>query len=161
MTMSTRSVIGTVAGDTWRGRYCHSDGYPSHQLTEILALVRRDGVDKVLKTITEDYYGWSFLTHTAAASDELPPSQQDGRFVKVEGYGTAYTTVRNQSAPDDWITADGDTGGAVYAYVLTRKDVIVYEREYDPDVWALRGRVSYAVEVGEALFDSLRAEVTA
>lgn len=28
--MSTNSVLAIQDGDGWRGRYCHSDGYPTH-----------------------------------------------------------------------------------------------------------------------------------
>jgi len=36
----------------------------------------------------------------------------------VDGIGVAYTTVDDQSSPDDWITHDGDDWGTEYAYVI-------------------------------------------
>lgn len=117
--MSTRSVIAEPQGDDWRGRYCHSDGYPSHQLVALHALVRRDGVDVVRKTLLHDHAGWSFIDPAAPDLDGAVPdrnapygspaqqayafspegSHGDGRFANIPGYGIAYTTTKFTTPP--------------------------------------------------------------
>ena len=112
--MSTRSVVAVQAGDGWRGRYVHSDGYPSGVGVTLLKLVERDGLEQVIKTLTQDHYGWSHLSSTQPDITGIKPpteldfgacgspefvahqfspkgSNGDGRFANVPGYGVAYT----------------------------------------------------------------------
>jgi hypothetical protein len=150
--MGTRSVIAIPHGDGWKGRYCHWDGYPSHQAETLQRLVARDGLQKTQKTLVFDYYGWSNLEHeqpditfveperrrlgavpTAAniAYDFGPDgSYGDGRFVNVPGYGVAYTTQDGQSSEGDWITHDSDNRGTEWAYVLSEGGLLVAKQSY-------------------------------
>jgi hypothetical protein len=108
--MSTRSFIGTIKDREYRGRYVHNDGYPSHMgetLAELLA--RRfngQGVDaavaELLAVLTEQHYGWSLIQF--GYNEPLGVGYDDGRFELVPGIGRAYTTHRNQSSPEDWVT---------------------------------------------------------
>ena len=113
--MGTRSVIA-VKGEngSWKGRYCHWDGYPEGVGAAVQAIVERDGVEKAIKTLTEDHYGWSSVDVSEAPV--LGPGYDDGRFVAVPGYGIAYTTERGQSRPNDWIT-DQTAGDSWCEYV--------------------------------------------
>jgi hypothetical protein len=151
--MGTRSVIAIPEGDGWKGRYCHWDGYPSHQAAILQALVARDGLQTVQQTLTADYYGWSLLQndqpdiagveprkrevgHAADAASiayDFGPegSYGDGRFANVPGYGVAYTTLQGQSSSDDWITHDGDNWGTEWAYVLSEGGLLVVKQSYD------------------------------
>lgn len=153
--MSTRSVCAIPDGDGFRGRYVHSDGYPSAKVPEYLALVERDGLPSVIKKITEERYGWSTINpNQPDITGVAPPAEYpgwiastgtearayyayllapgnmygDGRFANEPGYGIAYTTVENQSAEDQWITHDGDDWGTEWAYVLSDRGLAVYER---------------------------------
>jgi hypothetical protein len=122
--MSTRSFIGTIKDREYRGRYVHNDGYPSHMgetLAELLA--RRfngQGVDaavaELLAVLTEQHYGWSLIQF--GYNEPLGVGYDDGRFELVPGIGRAYTTHRNQSSPEDWVT--GIIGLHVGSYGLTR-----------------------------------------
>jgi hypothetical protein len=154
--MSTRSVIAFVAGDTWKGRYCHGNGYPSYQLVELQKLVNRDGIDTVLKRTTEDRYGWSSISADTEADVTLPGGHSDGRFVSEPGYGTAYTTHQNQSAEDEWVTSDpASDWGTEWCYVLTRKDILVLENGYE-DGWREVARVAY----DDAITDEMLTDMT-
>jgi hypothetical protein len=124
--MSTRSVVGTIddAG-TFRGRYVHSDGYPSWQgpaLTRILA--RLDGdLPQMIRTVTTDWYGWSILD---GAQEGRYDDMLGERGARVPGFGVAYTTAQGQSEPDDWTTFD-PAGGFLdcfieWAYGFTSAD---------------------------------------
>lgn len=126
--MGTRSVLAVQQGDGWKGRYCHWDGYPDHQLTTLLELIERDGAERVRRVLTEEHYGWST---TGADQGNSHDYQDDPRFVAVPGYGVAYTTEQGQSSLDDWITHDGDDWGTEWAYVIGDRSVTVFERVYD------------------------------
>ena len=58
--MSTHAVVADIAGDGWRGRYVHADGYPTSMVSTLRDLVARDGLDTVLQTVVHgEAYGWS------------------------------------------------------------------------------------------------------
>ena len=142
--MSTRSFVGVTVGDDWRGRYVHSDGYPTGMLPKLLTFVQRDGVEPTLHALTVDRYGWSCLDeHTPNIAGFVPDSSADyrspahtaaqfapggwcgdGRFACVAGYGTAYTTVDGQSSPDEWVTPN-NTWGTEWGYLLNHGSITV------------------------------------
>ena len=113
--MGTRSVIA-VRNETggWKGRYCHWEGYPEGVGDAVRDIVKRDGVEKAIKTLTEDHYGWSSVD--GDERQELDRWYNDGRFVAVPGYGIAYTTKDGQSDPDEWISSE-DADSLVCEYV--------------------------------------------
>lgn len=111
--MATRCLIAEPTATGWQGRYCHWDGYPDSKVGDLLALVLRDGLEKVRQTIIHDNYSWSSIDLNAAA---LPDIQQDGRFKLVEGYGIAHLDV---PADDPIFTQDDkEFGWAEYLYIL-------------------------------------------
>lgn len=168
--MGTRSVIAVRDGDIlWKGRYCHWDGYPSGVGTALLQIVLRDGFTAAVKQLTQDRYGWSTLD-ARENSGPLKEGLDDGRFVKVPGYGTAYTTLQLQSSPSDWITSTSDDMGTEWAYVLEPLGITVYERRWSNGAhmtgmfgvgagttgyWELRGRVNFADARAKALMEKV------
>lgn len=122
--MSTRSVVARAEGDGFRGRYVHSDGYPTSRGPTLWALIKRDGTQKVLKTIVDEHYGWSSLN---LRDNVLSPGyNDDGRFVVVPGYGIAYTVKDGQSSPDEFITQEKPDWGVEWAWVLNRSALSVF-----------------------------------
>lgn len=148
--MSTRSIIAVPAGGSWRGRYCHSDGYPSHQLRQLLALVARDGLEQVRTTLTETHSGWSYIE---ADRVDLPSEWREGdeRYAEVPGYGLAYTTKvvalpgnpqYQQISEDEWFSFEEPAeSDAEWGYVLDSRNILIYTN--DGTTWTLRGRVGY------------------
>ena len=130
--MGTRSVIA-VRNETggWKGRYCHWDGYPEGVGAAVQAIVERDGVEKAIKTLTEDHYGWSSVD--VGEAPVLGPGYDDGRFVAVPGYGIAYTTKDGQSDPDVWISSSESIDwwgwGCEYVHIIDPKTGEVVSQE--------------------------------
>jgi hypothetical protein len=106
--MSTRSIVAVPFGDSWRGRYCHSDGYPTHQGAKLWHLVKERGLDVVRKVLTEEHPGWSCIS-----PDKTETGWNDERFILVPGWGVAYT----DSADDEWLTPF-DTWDTEWVYIL-------------------------------------------
>lgn len=126
--MGTRSIIAKQQGDTWAGRYCHWDGYPSHQGAVIWHIVQRDGVEAAVKTFVDDNFYWSNLNPFQKAG-ELPEFSDDGRFEAVAGYGVAGN--ENQANPDEWYTSeDYKDSWCEYVYVIAKGGLMVI-RIYD------------------------------
>jgi hypothetical protein len=104
--MGTRSIIAIPDNDTYKGRYCHWDGYPSHMGHALCAIVNRDGIKRARQVLTADTYGWSIISPGTPSivgvtpdpdapwgsaeklASEYDPSE---RFRVVAGYGTAYS----------------------------------------------------------------------
>lgn len=163
--MSTRSVVAAADGDAWtRGRYVHSDGYPDGVGRTLWTLVARDGVEAVLRVITEEHYGWSNLhasqpdikgvrvsPKATFGTYEYGSPQQvalvlrkggmygDGRFGNVPGYGIAYTTHQGQSNADKWVEFNGDNWGTEWAYALGAGGMLICKTsewiEGQPETW--------------------------
>ena len=156
--MSTRSVVAIPYGDVWRGRYVHSDGYPTHMGRELFVMVQRYSLETVIDVLTQQHYGWSYLdaeqpdiagvTPNRDAKYGTPEylasqfsgdsgqrgSYSDGRFVNVPNYGIAYTTTDGQSGSEDWFMPDPDNW-TEWVYVLTISGLLVIETPYKkPDV---------------------------
>lgn len=154
--MGTRSFIGEPVSDTWRARYCHWDGYPTAKGRDLVALVRRDGVETVRQRLLHDRYGWSSIdpNQIDVTKVELPPEDDnnkldymtqfkfgtpeyeaasfrscygDGRFACEPGYGIAYTTKDGQSKEDEWITPDTGDWGTEWGYILGDKALFVFK----------------------------------
>lgn len=147
--MSTRSVVALPHGDVWRGRYVHSDGYPTYMARTLTDMVRRDGLAKVITTLTESFHGWSSLSATQPDIEGVDPDKgapygtpaytaslfstdaeqygyyADGRFANVPGHGVAYTDVPES----DWHTPDPEAW-TEWAYVLTPGGLLVVKQGY-------------------------------
>lgn len=131
--MGTRSILAVPYGDGWRGRYCHWDGYPTHNGARIWALVQEHGLDEVARMLVIDHYGWSSLSERSSRTP-LGDGYDDGRFALVDGYGVAYTTEEGQSDPDEWITHDGDKWGTEWLYVLAKGGLMVAKVSFSDEV---------------------------
>lgn len=126
--MGTRSVVAIPDGDAWRGRYVHWDGYPTHMAQTLTDMVRRDGLSKVILTLTESFHGWSSLSATQVNETDEPDFDSD-IFVSVEGYGTAYADAN----PDDWHTPHPEAW-TEWAYVLCPAGLLVVKQDHgQPD----------------------------
>jgi hypothetical protein len=117
--MSTQCIVAVPDGDSFRGRYVHSDGYPSWTGRFLRELVDRDGLNKVIATVVIDHpTGWSMIdpANTAAA---------DPGTVVVPGYGIAYEDEPDQR---EWVTPD-DGEMAEWAYVLAPSGIMVWQND--------------------------------
>jgi hypothetical protein len=116
--MGTRSVIGYPYGDGFRGRYCHWDGYPTYNGSQIWQMIQRDGIEKVATTLFVDNYQWSSLNY---CKDSFLITSGETEKNVVKGYGTIYTDVTE----DDWITYTGNDSDDLWctewAYILDVK----------------------------------------
>lgn len=158
--MGTRSVVAVPLDGGFQGRYIHWDGYPTGVGADLHALVNRDGVETVLRVMTQENYGWSNtdLSHDGVT---LGHGYDDGRFRAVKGYGVAYTTEQNQSNPDEWIRSSGDCWGTEWAYVLGRDSIAVFQPRgswANPD-WVHVGTVRY--DEDPSAFQRIEQEVYA
>lgn len=136
--MSTRSVIAKpTENGGWVGRYCHSDGYPEHQVPELVRLVKEKGLDRCIDILINFNAGWSYLDR----NPELRKGyNDDGRFKTVSNYGVAYTTKKftfmgqpdyQQASMDDWIDNENKDTWCEWAYVLTPEGIEVYQATKD------------------------------
>ena len=126
--MATRSVVAIPAGDGWMGRYVHWDGSPGSRLPVLLDLVKRDGLDAVIRTVIEDNYGWSYLDSTQ--THELDGYHTDGRFIARPGYGAAYTL--NQAGGSQMETdTTADPVWIEYVYIMGPRTITVLENTMD------------------------------
>ncbi len=100
--MSTRSAIGYPAGDGWRGRYVHYDGYPEVRGPDLWRIVKRDGVERAIEVLCHEHYGWSSIDSEEVTPDEagVTLDSKPADRVRVSGYGVAY----DDTTADDWIT---------------------------------------------------------
>ena len=122
--MSTRSIIAKQDGDSWKGRYAHWDGYPSHQGSNIWEFVHRDGFEKATKTFVDDHFYWS----TVKAWQPMEEADES-RWVVVEGYGIAGN--EEQGSPDEWYTPENCKDSWIdYVYVISKGGLLVI-RNYD------------------------------
>lgn len=133
--MSTRSIIAKPTEDgSWRGRYCHWDGYPSHMIPELSRIIAEKGYDRAVDILINFNVGWSSLT----ASPTLGEGYKDGRFKTVSDYGVAYTVKSGQGSWDDWIGPEHVDSWCEYAYVLYPDRIDVWEHT---DEWAYKSTV--------------------
>ena len=122
--MSTRSIIAKQYGDSWRGRYAHWDGYPSHQGKSIWEIVQRDGYEKAVKTFVDDHFYWSTVKPWQPIEEA-----DESRWEIVEGYGIAGNT--EQGDPNEWYTPDNyKDSWCDYLYVISEGGLLVV-RLYD------------------------------
>lgn len=123
--MATRSIVGTMHGAHIVGRYVHWDGYPDGVGRELARIVHRDGAERAVQVLTNDWYGWSAIDADTDANADVRNIGQ-----AVAGYGVAY----DDQAPQDWCStnpADGSSAGADYAYAITATEIRVLVRSQD------------------------------
>lgn len=140
--MSTRSVVATGTVEGWKGRYVHFDGYPTGVGESVRQIVPRDGVETTVWNLIHDNYGWSSVD--AEFGKELDEFLRDGRFVRVDGYGVAYTTEQGQSSPDDWQTdSNADPLWIEWVYLIQDEGIVVLKGDYENKCFREVGTVKY------------------
>lgn len=108
--MSTRAIIALKNNDgTITGTYNHSDGYPSHLLREIAAIVGRDGLTRAASTFVQYANGWSSV-HSRALEDK------NSNF--LEGYGKYYVDSDEEYPCTASIEELVDVSDAQWVYVF-------------------------------------------
>ena len=120
MGMGTRSIVAVPTGETsWKGRYVHWDGYPSGVGASLVEIIKRDGIEATVKTLTEDHWGWSIVDHEQPA-DLQNFLADDPRFKSVPGVGVPYRKdVDGGDQPDEWTTdVSVGTSWCEWVYVL-------------------------------------------
>lgn len=130
--MSTRSVIAIPVGDSWKGRYHHSDGYPSGVGCTLFNLVRERGLEWTRKTLTKDHSGWSSIN---SADFDLPPGFSNkpygkdaaGNFARLDFRPHCYCHG-DRKERGWWITREGDDSGTEWAYVLGALALVIEKR---------------------------------
>lgn len=142
--MGTRSVIAIPTDSGFRGRYCHWDGYPSHQLPALFGIVARLGVDVARRTLTEDHRSWSHLVtpDRPASTDSLL-----GAGGTLPGVGVFHTDL--SAHEDPWITNRDTDSWCEWAHVLNDGGVAVFEAT--SGAWAHVADVRYRDPLTEDL----------
>lgn len=119
--MSSRSLVGGLTDRGIYTVYVHNGGH----LPTLTALIRRDGVHRVLGTLlTARDGGWSYLD---PREDGTRDHRLGERGRTVPGYGVAYTDEPGTMPvkfPDDW--SEDFWADAVY---LTRNDGAIRRAE--------------------------------
>lgn len=116
--MSTNSVVGIATPTGFKGRYVHWDGYPAGVGSALEIIVKRDGVERAVKTLIEDHDEWSTIT---------ADSYDNRSGVLVPGYGVAYHgPKRTENDERFWYTEKDTTGGPQWAYAITATSIQVW-----------------------------------
>lgn len=110
--MSTNAIVGIPTGTGFTGRYVHWDGYPAGVGRAVANIVKRDGTELAVKTLTEDYTEWSQVT-----GDDDPASTGP---IIVKGYGIAYDDQ------DETYWYDENSRGPEWAYAITTESIVVW-----------------------------------
>ena len=136
--MSTHSIIATPMDNGFRGRYCHQDGYPTHQARVLLEIIAALGVARATEVLTREHHSWSVLT---ASTYDLTHRQG---FLAVTGVGRAYP----HDEPDQWYDQRSAREMADYVYVLNTTSLAVLANSGDG--FTHRGSLAYERCVSEA-----------
>lgn len=146
--VGTVSIIAVPEGDTWRGRYCHWNGYPAHQYDALSTIIERDGYAHAVQVLTRTHESWSYLRPDMPSIEGVTPDLDaplgsvarlavdftgqgpyaTNRFTIVPGYGVAYNDRPTYYKTDRWYGPDSNVD-AEWAYVLTPRQVITYEHK--------------------------------
>lgn len=144
--MSTRSIVAIPLDNGFRGRYVHSDGYPTHMGRALHIIAKRDGVEKARRTLVEDHFSWSVL-FPERSDEELGEFAHGRDDTAVSGYGVAY----KEATADEWCDSKDPDGDLEWAYVLNDTSVSVLMRvdrfrNDRPPRWLHVGDLSYALD---------------
>lgn len=124
--MTTRSIIGAPSKPVgFVGRYCHWDGQPAIQVSKLLELVARDGLEKVRQTLVYDERSWSFIEPFKSALDEKWHDAEG--YLLVDGYGVSY----NEQDIDLFThkTKIRECLWAGYLYILSSDKLYVFDHD--------------------------------
>lgn len=123
--MSTRSIIAVQHGDGFRGRYCHSDGYPEHNGRVLFDEVHAAGLGALSAFLSDEgrgAWGVSFLMPGFLSAPSEMPWDTDGGWGEfdVANYNHRVYRGRKGESPTPWLThADTDLWGTEWCYVAS------------------------------------------
>lgn len=151
--MSTRSILAVPYGDAWRGRYCHSDGYLTHNGRVLWNEVRQVGAAAFEEFLTNGRGSWG----VSSMSDGFMTDTRE------EGWGGGYDQTKNLRVYKDrpgetepeWITHDGDKWGTEWLYVVGIREMMVGVVSYSDDI---RWIGSYAYDGPEPDWSAIEAQ---
>jgi len=141
--MSTRSIIAVQYGDGFRGRYCHSDGYPMHNGRVLFEEVRSAGVDALEAFLDDDGRGAWGISYISSGFLVAPNEQTwDGgdnggnhAVFSQASYSHRVYRDRPNEMPTPWIThADTDLWGTEWCYVASKGGLSVGVVRYTKDM---------------------------
>lgn len=143
--MGTRALVARANDDeTMTGTYIGYDGDPAYALSDIIAIINRDGIEEALDTIITEHTGWRNISSTASA------------FVH-EGYGEFYDDmvypVTKPTNSEGTSELFGMTA-ADWAYVFDVEEftVEIWERDMG---WVFRGTVNLE-DFEDQTYDEIR-----
>ena|SRR6478609_4280553 len=136
--MGTRSIVAARTESGIKGVYVHWDGYPEGRLPVLRAMIERDGVSKVVRTIIGKPNGWSHLSNEMG--DELESMHSDGRFIAVPGYGVQYADYPIQGDQNYWEPKDHTESEVFieYIYIINEDGSVDWADACGKDFRALR-----------------------
>lgn len=128
--MGTRSIIAVVGNEgavingtefklsskNWYGRYCHYDGYPSHMVPTLQAIIKKYGVAEAKSKLLAN--SWSVLGLKEGKPTNFETTDEIGEFsgykndpFLIQGsddWGTEYLYIINDNGNIDVKTPDMD-----------------------------------------------------
>jgi hypothetical protein len=137
--MSTRSIIAVQHGDTFRGRYCHSDGYPTWMGKTLFTEMKAAGVDTLEAFLSEDglgAWGISYLAPGFLTDPRPMPWDEAGQFPagKWEDYNFRVYRNRAGEEPSDWMLGtDTMFSGTEWCYVCSVGGLMIGKVCFDKD----------------------------
>jgi hypothetical protein len=134
--MSTRSIIAIPNGDGWKGRYCHSDGYPSWNGRILWNAIAKhpDGPEKAIAILEEflsddgmGAWGISSINDDSFLTDMRFSSWEDraGGFGGSDGNIRVYRN-RVGEEPGDWYD-NTTTDREEYLYIASSGGLMVFD----------------------------------
>lgn len=135
--MSTRSIIAVQYGDTFRGRYCHGDGYPAWMGRVLFGEMKAAGVDALEAFLSEDglgAWGVSFLKE-GFLTEPNPMPWDEGYYPQTyswKDYNCRVYRNRKGEQPSDWyVGTDKNFGGAEWCYVCSVGGMMIGKVGFD------------------------------
>ncbi|MET9265292.1 hypothetical protein [Amycolatopsis sp. NPDC004079] len=126
--MPTRSLIGILSDDgrSYRARYCHSDGYPTHMLPVLgEALHKHHAGDLAPLAAALLRHDWAYLAPGSAADEAHDGGQRSDRLQPTAGVGFHYAGSRELEPING--TLDEDAGGsATWLYLISGDEIRVH-----------------------------------
>lgn len=131
--MSTRSLVGVLDDDgrTYRARYCHSDGYPSHQLPALgEALHEHHDSDLARLAAALLEHDWSFIAASEAAAEAADsgarsPYRPD-HVQPTPGVGYHYTDHQDPEPGTGTLDEQDAGGGIEWLYLVAGDQIRAY-----------------------------------
>src|SRR5262245_9375701 len=146
--MSTRAVIAEPRGDEWRGRYHHSDGYPSGLGRELWGKIAHYGPERVRKFLIHEHTGWSFILDAdwlqtpGFVNYDRRYAHVDGEFKRLDFRPQCYCHGE-RAEKGWWITRRGNDGGTEWVYIIGKLAMTVETRDWQAKRWVTVAHLPY------------------